>query len=297
MVLRAGSGEIPESGNKGAKPRRLAKSAILPNSGSIPDLISAHVFRVAPDEVIKRVMRNPFQILPLTVFDPKHRDLFGGSDPFAPKLKRKDLEKFNGTANSLISDFTRLILVTCTTDIQLGIALISLLVVALDLIKQDVDPAVIADYVWSCRVKAKHGLIRASTLECFLELDHQMFVKAGGRVKANGEVMGSSVGGVGLGPETLPVGNISKRAKSKVPSHLAVLPLRAKTSALTFASSTCHAFNSVAGCQRRRCIFKHQCAACNQSHSLADCSEAGGAQPMLQILDNPNKRVGFGKGV
>ena len=116
-------------------------------------------------------------------------------------------------------------------------------------------------------------------------------------MKANGEVMGSSGGGVGLGPETLPVGNISKRAKVKVPNHLAALPPRAKATALAFVSSTCHAFNSEAGCHRRRCIFKHLCAACNQSHGLVDCSETGKPQPMLQILDNPSKRVGLGKGV
>ena len=292
MVLRVGSVKL-DVGNKGATARRLSQP-LLPSSGSIPDLISQHVFGTAPDEVIRRVMKNPYQILPLSVFDPKHRDLFGGADPFAPKRKRKDLEEFNGTANSLISDFTRLILVTCTTDVQYGIALISLSAVALDLIKQDVDPAVVAGYIWSCRVKARHGLVRGSTLECFLELDHQMFLKAGGRVKANGEVMG---GGVGLGPETLPVGNISKRAKVKVPNHLAALPPRAKATALAFVSTTCHAFNSEAGCHRRRCIFKHLCAACNQSHGLVDCSETGKPQPMLQILDNPNKRVGLGKGV
>ena len=293
MANRAGTGDTPDSAVKGSKPRRLVKSgALLPKSGDIPDLLSAHVFGVAPDEVVKRVMKNPFQILPLSVFDPKHRDLFGGSDPFAPKLKHKNLEKFNGTANSLISDLTNLISVTCTTDVQFGIALISLMSVALDLIKQKVDPVVVAEYIWSCRLKAKRGLNRGTDLQCFLELDHQLFVKAGGRVKANGEVMGSSVGEVGLGPEILPVGNISKRAKLKLPNHLAVLPPRAKASALAFANSTCHAFNTEAGCQRRRCIFKHQCAACNHAHSLVDCTEAGGAQPMLQICDNPNKRKG-----
>ena len=298
MASRAGVGETPDSGNKSSKPRRLIKTKTSSaKSGDIPDLLSEHVFGVAPEEVVKRAMKNPYQILPLSVFDPKHRGLFGGSDPLAPKVKHKNLEKFSGTANSLISDLANLISVTCTTDVQFGIALVSLMSVALDLIKQCVDPVVIAEYIWSCRLRARRGLNRGSDLECFLELDHQMFVKCGGQVKANGEVRGSSVGGVGLGPETVPVGNVSKRVKSKVPSHLTVPPLRAKTPALTFAGTTCHAFNSEAGCQRRRCIFKHQCSVCNQSHSLVDCSESGGAQPMLQILDNPNKRVGFGKGV
>ena len=296
MACRAGVGDTPDAENKSSKPRRLIKSkGPLAKTGDIPDLLSEHVFGVAPEEVVKRVMKNPQQILPLSVFDPKHRGLFGGSDPLAPKVIHKNLEKFNGTAISLVSDLTNLISVTCTTDVQFGIALISLMSVVLDLIKQNVDPVVIAEYIWSCRPRARRGLKRGADLACFLELDHLMFVKGGGRVKANGEVMGSPVGGVGLGPEILPVGNIPKRVKAKVLNHLAAPPPRAKASALAFASSTCHSFNSEAGCQRRRCIFKHQCSACNQPHSLADCSEAGGSQPMLQILDNPNKRVGFGK--
>ena len=277
--------------------------------------LAKFLMSLGPKRVILRILKLSTQSMDLAAFDPKNRDAFGGLDAIMPQKKREALAKPSGSGLALIQQLTKLTIITVASDAQFAVALGAVILIALDLLSQGVNPAVVAEYVWLCRVEAKNGTagLRPESLKCFFSLDQTMFLKAGGRVKANGEVLGdvtvesiftpptpaSSSGGnrqVGVSQSS---DRDRRREQPRSWPRFGVSNPRAGqrgTSDLPFASSTCDRFNQKGGCSRHQCSWRHACSACDKNHSLANCVESRPPpRPMLAITEGTPvaKRVGF----
>ena len=300
MVDHAEPAEAVNPANNGLARRLDDKSTEATDPmANVSSALAANVFAQVAVNVVLRVMKDSGQTLGLNAFDAKNRDHYGGLDPLAKQSKDAKEAGIVHTHLSVVENLAKLILVTSTVDAKYGCALNSLMLVTLGMVKSNAPPAQIYHYVDICRQNARYGLSRPTVLTGFLVFDQQIFIKAGGRVKANGEVAGvtdaeGTLGqsGQSYGKQGIPQGKGQREKKATLADR--DRGDRGNRVGLRFASSTCDFFNTEEGCRRFKCIFRHACSFCNGNHGLGSCAERSGKKQQLQI-GGGSKNVGFDK--
>ena len=188
LVACVGSYDELTDSNSGSVARRLPDGAAFGGpakaNASTSELAATELAKflmsLGPRRVILRILKLSTHTMDLAVFDPKNRDAFGGLDVVMPQKKREALAKSNGSGLALIQHLTKMMVITVASDVQFGVALGAVILVALDLLSQGVNPAVVSEYVWLCRVQARNGTagLRPESLKCFFSLDQTMFLHA-----------------------------------------------------------------------------------------------------------------------